>query len=139
MHTDIRSPKVAALRGDARAVLLWYAPEWKLQLRAQAIVAVHHADPLSARCWQETPVQSRRVYRAPFAPGSPSATPVSDIAPPLQAVAATEENTAAGYVHFAVLVATISELEWLTLSAEGNRRGRFRWDAQGWRHDWLAP
>lgn len=139
MHTDVRSPKVASLRRDPRAALLWYAPEWKLQLRAWATIAVHHNDAVSARYWEASDVRSRRTYSAPYAPGSPSLLPVTDLAPYLLNQPATAENVAAGYQHFTVLLATLAQLEWLTLSANGNRRGRLSWDGGTWQHEWLAP
>lgn len=139
MHTDVRSPKVAALRRDPRAVLLWYAPAWKLQVRASAQVRAHHADEVARRYWEETHVRGRRAYCAPLAPGTVSTEAVSDLAPHLETEAATEANTTEGYAHFAVLLARFDTLEWLTLSSAGNRRGRYCWSGEGWRHEWLAP
>lgn len=142
MHTDSRSPKVAALRQNTEAVLLWYAADWKLQLRARATVAVHHDDATTRHFWQESQLRSRRAYSAPHPPGSVQSASVSDLAPHFHEEDPTEANTAAGYQHFAVLLATIHDLEWLTLASDGNRRGRLLFglpEPDGWRHEWLAP
>lgn len=139
MHTDWRSPKVAALRRDPRATLLWYAPGWKLQVRAKATVTVHHQDAVTAACWADSDPRSRRTYSAPQAPGTPTVHGVTDLAPHLAHAIATEENTAAGVAHFTVLLAELQTMEWLMLSAEGNRRGCFHAKGDAWRHEWLAP
>jgi pyridoxamine 5'-phosphate oxidase len=142
IHTDVRSPKVAALRRNPQAVLLWYAAEWKLQLRARATIMVHHLDEVATHYWEASQVRSRRAYRAPHPPGTMQPDSVTDLAPDIQDAEATEANTAAGFAHFTVLLATLEDLEWLTLSASGNRRGRLRFaapDSSGWRHEWLAP
>jgi hypothetical protein len=139
MHTDLRSPKVVSLQRDPRATLLWYAPEWKLQVRARASVAVHHADEVAAAYWESSHPRSRRVYNAPYPPGAPTPHAVTDIAPHLLDAVVTMENTAAGFGTFAVMLATITRLEWLMLYASGNRRGCFHWQDAAWRHQWLAP
>ncbi len=139
MHTDVRSPKVAAFRLDPRATLLWYAPGWKLQVRAKAIVAVHHQDEVAAAYWSGSDPRSRRTYSAPAAPGTPTSQAVTDLAPHLVNAIATEENTAAGFAHFTVMLAELQAMEWLMLSAEGNRRGCFHAQAGAWGHEWLAP
>lgn len=139
MHTDVRSPKVAAFRRDPRATLLWYAPVWKLQVRAKAVVAVHHQNEVAAAYWGGSDPRSRRTYSAPQAPGTPTVHGVTDLAPHLVNAIATDENTAAGLAHFTVLLAELQTLEWLMLSAEGNRRGCFHAEGSGWRHEWLAP
>jgi hypothetical protein len=139
IHTDIRSPKIADLQRQPHAVLLWYAPEWKLQLRMPVRVTIHHQDPVTEAAWHETHVRSRRVYNAPHAPGLRAPVPLSDIAPPLQGQHPTAANTAPGYANFAVLSAAFDTIEWLTLSAEGNRRGELRFQNSAWHLQWLAP
>lgn len=139
IHTDFRSPKVAELRAQPRAILLWYAPEWKLQLRMPARIAIHHQDAVTEAAWRETHVRSRRVYNTPNAPGLRAGTPLSDIAPQLEGQNPTAANTAPGYANFAVLVAHFDTIEWLTLSSDGNRRGEFYWRDDAWHLEWLAP
>jgi hypothetical protein len=139
IHTDFRSPKVAELQAQPEAILLWYAPEWKLQLRMPARFAVHHQDAVTEAAWRETHVRSRRVYNTPNAPGLRAGTPLSDIAPQLEGQNPTAANTAPGYANFAVLVAHFDTIEWLTLSSQGNRRGELCWKEDGWHLEWLAP
>jgi pyridoxine/pyridoxamine 5'-phosphate oxidase len=139
IHTDVRSPKVAELLAQPHAILLWYAPEWKLQVRMPARFAIHHQDAVTEAAWRETHVRSRRVYNTPNAPGVRATTPLSDIAPQLQGQHPTAANTAPGYVNFAVLVARFDTIEWLTLSSDGNRRGELHWSDDEWHMEWLAP
>lgn len=139
IHTDLRSPKIADLRGQPHAVLLWYVPEWKLQLRIAANISVHHQDSVTEAAWRETHVRSRRVYNTPHPPGTRASKPLTDIAPELEGQNPTAANTAPGYANFAVLIARFDALEWLTLSADGNRRGELRWLDGAWHLHWLAP
>jgi hypothetical protein len=44
-----------------------------------------------------------------------------------------------GPAHFAVLSATVTELDWLWLGEGGHRRARFRWNGDGWCGTWLVP
>ena len=40
-HTDVRSPKVAAIRRDPRVALPWYDPARRVQVRSRAGAAIH--------------------------------------------------------------------------------------------------
>jgi pyridoxamine 5'-phosphate oxidase len=124
VFTDARAAKVAQLQGQSACTLVMWSPALGWQLRLRARVAVHTDGLAVTSRWaalRSTP--AARDYLSPLAPGVPlkAAVPAA--------------QTAAEREHFAVLVATIDETDWLELHRDGHRRARF--DADGAR--WLTP
>ena len=117
-HTDIRSPKIEEIRRQPRVALLGYDPVFKLQVRMDAIVAIHHKDPLSRQGWERTPPHSRALYASKRVPGEalkqdvvyPAHPPINDLDDP-------------AYNHFALVHCAIEVIDLLELDTEGHRRG----------------
>ncbi|HTH48818.1 MAG TPA: pyridoxamine 5'-phosphate oxidase family protein [Candidatus Limnocylindria bacterium] len=127
--TDVRSPKVAELRRDPRAQWLFYDARSGQQLRAASMVEVHHADSVTESAWVTVPASNRANYLQDLAPGT-----VVGPRDPRRFTEPTEWPS-----HFAVLVATVHELDWLWLCPDGHRRARFCWDGERWGGQWLVP
>jgi hypothetical protein len=115
-HTDRRSPKCTELTTNPRAALLAYAPEAKLQIRAESLVTLHTGDEIAQTAWHALSPNARQIYRTAATPGSPTPTTT-----PHQ----LEETNAAH--HFTVAHMQLTRIDVLLLHADGHHRatGRF--------------
>lgn len=127
--TDSRSPKVGELRRDSRAQWLFHDPPNGLQLRAVSAVQIHQDDEVARMAWAAVPPPNRTNYLGKEAPGTVLSRPVSD----------RPRGNADVPSHFAVIVATVHEFDWLWLDPAGHRRARLRWVGERWVGDWLVP
>ena len=126
-QSDARAPKLRQLAADPRAAWLFHDGGQRVQLRAATEVAVHQADEVARAAWAKVPEANRRNYLTTEPPGAVIARP------------GPRQITADGPPHFAVLVATVVELDWLWLAEGGHRRARFRWDGAAWDEVWRVP
>ena len=120
-YADARSPKVAQLRRDPRAVLLCWSASlgWQLRLRCHIEVETSGLD-VTARWAHIRNRPAAHDYLSPLPPGSTLERPRPE--------RGTRE-------YFAVITATVEAVDWLELHAEGHRRAVF--DGGGRR--WVAP
>ena len=126
IYTDSRAAKVRQMQAQPTCTLvMWSAAlAWQLRLRARVVV---HTDGLAVSSrWARLRLSpAARDYLSPLAPGMPLETDP----------AAQPSTPAVAREHFAVLMASIDEVDWLELHPDGHRRACF--DAQG--AQWLAP
>lgn len=122
-HTDLRSPKVAALRSASRAGLHVWDQSAHLQIRIDVTVKILTGAKVAA-IWARVPDPSRQSYGTMPAPGQPIA----------DALAYDKCPDAAS---FAVLRCTVRAIDALHLGPQ-HRRARF--EAENlWAGQWLAP
>ncbi len=126
-HTDLRSPKVAELRGAPRASWLFYDRASCVQLRCTGTAGLHHDDPVALERWQAMSPRSRACYGQALAPGAVSDDP--GVGP----------GSRDGYENFAVIACTLDRIDWLLLREQGHVRALFSWQARKWQGDWIAP
>lgn len=131
-HTDVRSPKVAAIRRDPRVALHWYDPAQRVQVRIPAVATIHHGDAASGEAWAAAAAMSRACYAAESGPG----TPLAGLA---AAPAAPADGDDAGLRHFAVVVCRFDAAELLCLHASGHQRVRLHVARAPVTWDVLAP
>jgi hypothetical protein len=119
--TDSRAPKVSQLLAQPRASLLFWSNRLSWQLRVQAQFTVLRDGPKVDSVWDSL-AQSPAApdYLSVNAPGSPL--------PAGQA----EANT---IPHLAILLADVTEIDWLELARSGHRRAQLR----GHEAQWLVP
>lgn len=127
--TDRRSAKVAELRRDGRTQWLFSDALAGLQLRAGAVAQVHHDDAVAAAAWAHVPPGNRSNYAGVLAPGAV-------IQNPTQGWELADDTRPD---HFAVIAATVTQLDWLWLDDRGQRRARFVWRDTAWSGEWLVP
>ena len=140
VFTDVRSAKVVQLCAQPTCTLVVYQPDPMIQLRLNTRAVIHHDNELTQDAWTAMPGPNRCNYLTDPDPGSVSVDP-TDGRPVITAESAPDhkENEIA-YSHFAVIVFTIVELEWLYLPRRGHRRAQFIWDgADALQSDWLIP
>jgi len=123
VHTDINTPKVAALRANQRAAFHVWLPKADLQIRATASVEIVTGPEVDA-AWDKVPAASRVSYGTEPDPGLPIAHVYAYEKPPLRA-------------RFAVLRCGVEHIDLVELGARHRRAGYQRSD--GWAGTWLAP
>ena len=117
-HTDIRSPKVEEIRHQPRVALLGYDPKLRLQIRMDAVAAIHHKDALARQAWERIPPHSRACYSSKKVPGEALKQDVVHQAPP-----PIHDVDDPAYNHFAVIHCAIELIDVLELDSSGHRRG----------------
>lgn len=129
LHTDRRSGKAAEILGNPAVMLHGYDPAAQVQLRLSGRATLHAEDAVADAAWGASRPFSRLCYAVAEAPGTPCAAP-----PP------APHDHEGGRAHFAAVLIVFDRLEWLWLCADGHRRARFAWDAEGRRDAcWLVP
>lgn len=123
IHTDLRSPKVAALRATPRAALHIWDDGAHLQSRIEVTVDILTGAAVAA-IWARVPDPSRQSYGTMPAPGQPIAGALD-----------YDKRPDAG--SFAVLRCRVVAVDALHLGPQ-HRRARFE-AADHWQGQWLAP
>lgn len=115
--TDARSPKVTQLRRDHRAMLVFWCPRLRWQLRVQAEVSVDTMSEKVQEAWARIrSTGSAREYLSPLPPGAVLTDPGAD-------------PTEAEAPHFSILRAGVLGMDLLMLARYGSHQ-RYRY-AQG--------
>jgi len=136
-HSDIRSNKIAKLKSNKNASMLFYDKEEKIQVRLKVKCTVNHNNEITKESWLKTGHISRKCYLVDNGPGTESPTPTSGLKPELDNFEFTMEQSEAGYKNFTVIQCKIKIIEWLYLAAKGHRRARF--DLENNKERWLVP
>ena len=136
-HSDIRSNKIAKLKKNKKASMLFYDKEEKIQVRLKVECIVNHNNEITKQSWIKTGHMSRKCYLLDNGPGTESPTPTSGLKPELDNFEFTMEQSEEGYKNFTVIQCEIKNIEWLYLAAKGHRRARF--DLENKKDTWLVP
>ena len=136
-HSDIRSNKIAKLKSNKNAAMLFYDKEEKIQVRLKVECVVNHENDITKQSWLKTGHMSRKCYLVDNGPGTESNNPTSGLKPELDNFEFTMEQSEAGYKNFTVIQCKIQNMEWLYLAAKGHRRARF--DLESSKNTWLIP
>jgi len=136
-HSDIRSNKIAKLKKNKNAAMLFYDKEEKIQVRLKVECIVNHDNDITKQSWLKTGHMSRKCYLVDNGPGTESNTPTSGLKPELDNFEFTMEQSEVGYKNFTVIKCKIKSMEWLYLAAKGHRRAKF--DLVNNKEHWLVP
>lgn len=120
--------KIGELKDQPESAWLFYDPADRVQLRVSAAVRLHTRDSVAQTYWHRLPEDQQGRYRADRVPGTPVSQP-GELAP----------GTVGDEHQFAVLIATLTELDWLWLGPEVHRRARFHREEGDWRGHWIEP
>ena len=109
---DARSPKVLHLAHRGNAMIVFWNPDRRWQLRVAASVTIVQEGPHVEAAWARLRATPAAVdYMAPSAPGTPLSVVQSEICVP----------------HLCILRTDVQEIDWLALQSGGaHRRVRFR-------------
>ena len=136
-HSDIRSSKIAKLKNNKNASMLFYDKEEKIQVRLKVECTINHDNDITKESWLKTGHMSRKCYLVDNGPGTESSSPTSGLKPELDNFEFTMEQSEVGYKNFTVIRCKIKSIEWLYLAAKGHRRARF--DLENNKEHWLVP
>ena len=136
-HSDIRSNKIAKLRNNKNASMLFYDKDEKIQVRLKVECTVNHDNEITKESWLKTGHMSRKCYLVDNGPGTESPYPTSGLKPELDNFEFTMKQSEAGYKNFTVIQCKIQNMEWLYLAAKGHRRAKF--DLENNKEHWLVP
>ena len=136
-HSDIRSDKIAKLKSNKNASMLFYDKEEKIQVRLKVECNINHNNETTKESWSKTGHISRKCYLVENGPGTESPKPTSGLKPELDNFEFTMEQSEEGYKNFTVIQCKIKTIEWLYLAAKGHRRARFEVDNN--KECWLVP
>lgn len=142
-HTDTRAPKVAAIAADPQMAVLLYDKSSKIQIRARGTGAVLRDDPVANAAWENGSNFARRCYMGD-GPGTASAVPTSGLPAEFEGVEPTEFQLDPARPNFAVLLVTLTHIDWLYLAHTGHVRAQFdRIASEGegteWAGRWVSP
>lgn len=132
-HTDVRSPKWRELVQRPEAALLFYDAGARLQVRAEAVASLHHADEVAHAAWSGSQPMSRVCYGTRPAPGSVIAEGGAFSLPD------DPSGIAEGRGNFGAVVCRIVRLDVLHLAHSGHRRAAYGFAEDGVTACWLAP
>jgi len=136
-HSDIRSNKIAKLKDNKNASMLFYDKEEKIQIRLKVECTINYDNEITKESWLKTGHISRKCYLVDNGPGTESPTPTSGLKPKLDNFEFTMEQSEEGYKNFTVIQCKIKSMEWLYLAAKGHRRAMF--DLKNNKECWLIP
>ena len=136
-HSDIRSDKIAKLKNNKNASMLFYDKEEKIQVRLKVECNINHKNEITKESWSKTGHISRKCYLVENGPGTESPNPTSGLKPELDNFEFTMEQSEEGYKNFTVIQCKIKTIEWLYLAAKGHRRAKF--DEENNKSSWLIP
>jgi len=105
----------------------------------QGTARIETATPDADEAWSRSTPFARRCYMATQPPGTPLDGPASGLPPEIEGLQPSEDQLIPARAHFALLVAEISEIDWLHLANTGHRRARFSHTGKIWHGKWIAP
>ena len=138
-HTDARSAKLRELEQNPAVAWLFQHPGEQLQIRAEGTAARQPADESVRAAWAATPLPNRLNYCTTLPPGTALGDPDAALPAAWRHREPTREETEIGWANFAVVVTTLTRIDWLLLRPRGARRARFHWDGTAWSSQWLVP
>lgn len=141
LHTDARSPKAGAIGGGSSVGLLAFDPEAKVQIRARGTGRIEASGPIADQAWAEASAYARRCYLAEQAPGTAAGRPLSGLPAEVEGIRPREDQLVPARANFAVLLVTLTALDWLYLAHDGHRRAQFTRAGEGreWQGTWVVP
>ena len=138
-NTDVRSPKVEAIRKNPETHCLLYHFKDKIQLRLSTYSSVHQADEVHNSAWEKTSISSRKCYLTKYSPSQFIESSDDGIPDHLIAKIPTLKESELGKANFAVIVNQIISIDWLYLSSKGHRRARYDLSNDEIKKSWMAP
>jgi pyridoxamine 5'-phosphate oxidase len=138
LHTDARSPKVAAIADDPRMAVLFYDKSAKIQIRARGLGRIETSGPVADAAWANGTNFARRCYLGE-GPGSISQVPTSGLPPEFEGAEPDDAQLIPARANFAVLLIAVQEVDWLYLAHTGHIRAQFTRAGEGWDGRWVTP
>lgn len=138
-HTDARSPKAQAVGTELPTTVLAYHPTAKVQLRLRGAAQIKTIGPEVDAAWHAATLLSKRCYLGPAGPGDLAPEPSSGLPVHLEGRVPSPQEADAGRQNFALLLVTVTELDWLYLAHFGHRRAVFTYRHHQRSGEWRIP
>ncbi|MET4131560.1 pyridoxamine 5'-phosphate oxidase [Porphyrobacter sp. MBR-155] len=140
LHTDARSPKAQVIAADPRVAVLFYDRDAKIQIRARGTGQIITTGPQLDSAWATSTNFARRCYLGE-GPGAPSQHPTSGLPSEFEGVEPDDAQLIPARENFALLMITITALDWLYLAHTGHIRAQFTRADGGaeWQGRWVTP
>lgn len=140
LHTDARAPKAGVIAADPRIAALFYDKGAKIQIRARGLGHILTTGAEVDKAWAASTNFARRCYLGD-GPGAASDTPTSGLPPEFEGAEPDDAQIIPARANFALLMVTITSLDWLYLAHTGHVRAQFTRAGEGadWLGKWVAP
>ncbi|HSJ79033.1 MAG TPA: pyridoxamine 5'-phosphate oxidase family protein [Erythrobacter sp.] len=140
LHTDARAPKAGIIAADPRVAVLFYDKGAKVQIRARGSGKILTTGELVDNAWAASTNFARRCYLGE-GPGAVSDTPTSGLPSEFERTEPDDAQLIPARENFALLMITITHLDWLYLAHTGHVRAQFSRGGEGpdWQGRWVAP
>lgn len=138
LHTDARSPKAKVIAADPRVALLFYDKGAKIQIRARGVGEIVTTGPEVDAAWAASTNFARRCYLGE-GPGAASDAPTSGLPPEFEGVEPDDAQIIPARENFALLMVTLTALDWLYLAHTGHVRAQFTRVGDDWQGRWVTP
>ncbi len=140
LHTDARSPKADVIAADPRVAVLFYDKGAKIQIRARGLGQILTTGAAVDTAWSASTNFARRCYLGD-GPGAASDTPTSGLPPEFEGAEPDDAQVIPARANFALLMITITSLDWLYLAHTGHLRAQLTRADEGadWVAQWVAP
>ena len=130
IYTDTRTAKVRQISDNGLAVLLFYHPKKKVQIRLEGNPVIHYKNAVSSEHWENVPKFRKKEYGGVITPGARISEPEEAHHWPLTI----------GQNYFTVLEIKPFKIEVLQLDGVEHRRALFELnEANEWDKQWIAP
>jgi 3-hydroxyisobutyrate dehydrogenase len=140
LHTDARAPKAQAVTADPRVAVLLYDKGAKIQIRARGIGAILTDGPAVDSAWATSTNFARRCYLGE-GPGAVADAPTSGLPEEFEGVEPDDAQLIPARPNFALLMITLTAVDWLYLAHTGHVRAQFARTAEdaAWEGRWVSP
>jgi general stress protein 26 len=129
VFTDYRSSKVGQIMNNNRAALLFYHPEFKVQVRLNGVIDIHYQDQVAEEAWKMVKGDSRKSYNSILPPGISIGNP--------EDAHRWEEDM--DNSNFAVLIFRTETADVLQLFGHSHYRVLYHIENKSWKGQWIAP
>lgn len=140
LHTDARSPKAQVVGADPRVAVLFYDKGAKIQIRARGKARIFSDGAQVDSAWAASTNFARRCYLG-AGPGTASSVPTSGLPPEFEGVEPDDAQLVPARENFALLMITITAIDWLYLAHTGHVRAQLirTDDGADWQVQWVTP
>lgn len=122
-HIDRRSPKFGHWHSKPVVGAVFYDGPRKWQIRMRGVADLHYDNEIARAAWENSHPMSRRTYMTTAAPGEELDWEAGSTYPPgFERRRPTDEECAAAFGNFAVLLVDVLELDSLHLAGVGHER-----------------
>lgn len=138
-HTDARSPKIGQVENNSHVSILAYHPDEAIQLRIQGTAVAASKGDVADAAWLASTLFARRCYMSEFAPGTPSADPISGLPSWIAGKMPSDQQVGPARENFAILKVEVNSIDWLHLANSGHQRARLTHAHDNWSGNWVIP